>query len=111
MPGMRFERRAAVRLDRLAIMAMLCALAMGSQAQTYGYDSLGRLVSVTYPNGSRVQYAYDKAGNRVSETVTLPAVRSESVPQGEVRVEAASSAPSAGNAGAGDVLAVAAASR
>ncbi len=32
--------------------------------QTYGYDPLGQLTSVTYPDGQVVNYAYDAAGNR-----------------------------------------------
>jgi len=30
----------------------------------YTYDDLGRLVRVQYNDGSGIQYAYDKAGNR-----------------------------------------------
>ena len=33
--------------------------------QTYGYDAVGQLTSVTYANGRVVQYVYDAAGNRV----------------------------------------------
>lgn len=32
---------------------------------TYTYDALYRLISVTYPNGESVTYAYDAMGNRV----------------------------------------------
>lgn len=34
--------------------------------ETYMYDPLGRLTSVTYPDGKAVTYAYDSAGNRTS---------------------------------------------
>jgi YD repeat-containing protein len=33
---------------------------------TYGYDALGRLTSVTFPNDAAIQYSYDAAGNRTS---------------------------------------------
>jgi RHS repeat-associated protein len=36
--------------------------------ETYGYDPLGQLTSVTYPNGRVVAYAYDAAGNRTQVT-------------------------------------------
>jgi RHS repeat-associated protein len=36
--------------------------------ETYGYDPLGQLTSVTYPNGRVVTYAYDPAGNRTQVT-------------------------------------------
>jgi RHS repeat-associated protein len=34
----------------------------------YGYDPLGQLTSVTYPDGHVVTYAYDAAGNRMQVT-------------------------------------------
>lgn len=36
--------------------------------ESYGYDDLGRLTSVTYPGGPTVSYSYDPAGNRLTET-------------------------------------------
>jgi YD repeat-containing protein len=39
---------------------------------TYAYDVLGRLQSVTYPNGTTVQYKYDAAGNRMQVTNIPP---------------------------------------
>jgi RHS repeat-associated protein len=36
--------------------------------ETYGYDPLGQLTSVTYPNSRVVNYAYDAAGNRTQVT-------------------------------------------
>jgi RHS repeat-associated protein len=38
---------------------------------TYGYDALYRLVQVTYPDGERVDYAYDRVGNRTAMTSTV----------------------------------------
>ncbi|MGQ9686793.1 MAG: zinc-ribbon domain-containing protein [Thiobacillaceae bacterium] len=49
------------------------------QRTTYGYDALNRLTWATLPDGSRVVYAYDEAGNLISvnagvaqETVVAP---------------------------------------
>ncbi|MFN3806516.1 Ig-like domain-containing protein [Asticcacaulis sp.] len=41
-----------------------------AQSTSYQYDALGRVVQVTFPNGSTVVYAYDSAGNRTQVTRT-----------------------------------------
>lgn len=40
----------------------------GSEPTTYGYDVLGRLDSVSYPDGRVVSYTYDASGNRLNMT-------------------------------------------
>lgn len=40
--------------------------------ESYAYDARGRLISVTYPDGSTIGYAYDAAGNRTSSGKPLP---------------------------------------
>lgn len=52
--------------------ALLSAAASAAAAQTFGYDALGRLVSVTHASGSAA-YAYDDADNRTQLTVVGPA--------------------------------------
>ncbi len=37
---------------------------------TYQYDRINRLTSVTYGDGTRIAYAYDGAGNRLSRTLS-----------------------------------------
>ena len=60
------------RLAGLAAAMVALGVASAAMADTtnYKYDDLGRLVEVDYPDGSRVAYAYDAAGNRVSVTRT-----------------------------------------
>ena len=57
----------------LAVLMVSClsteAMAR-AQSVSYHYDSLGRVVQVTYSNGASVTYAYDKAGNRTQQTST-----------------------------------------
>lgn len=53
----------------VAISAVVASAA--AVAQTYSYDKVGRLTKVVYANGAEVSYVYDKAGNRVTETVKV----------------------------------------
>ncbi len=52
----------------LAVTAFLCSLASPASAgtTTYKYDAQNRLVEVDYPNGSKIIYTYDAAGNCTS---------------------------------------------
>lgn len=56
-----------------------------SGAVTYGYDAIGRLVTITYSNGSSISYTYDKAGNVLSRSVqgaSGPVINSVTVANG-----------------------------
>jgi chitinase len=46
------------------LLLALGALLSGSAVVTYNYDAAGRLMSVTYDDGSTVTYTLDAAGNR-----------------------------------------------
>lgn len=63
------------KLVRAACTASLCLLTFPASAQSvaYDYDAVGRLTSATYADGTVIVYAYDVAGNRTSQTITLPA--------------------------------------
>ena len=45
-------------------------------AETYSYDAVGKLTSVTYDDGSSITYNYDNAGNLIEQAIfiemTLP---------------------------------------
>jgi len=53
----------------LLIVASLQAFAQS--VNNYTYDNLNRLTSVTYSNGTTVNYTYDALGNRLTKTVTV----------------------------------------
>jgi YD repeat-containing protein len=64
----------------LTTLILLTFGAIGGRAgtETYGYDALGRLRSITSPNGSTTTYGIDAAGNRTSVT---PGGVSSNIPQ------------------------------
>ena len=51
-----------------AVVTALALIASGASAgtTTYKYDTLGRVIEVDYPDGSIINYTYDKAGNRTA---------------------------------------------
>ncbi len=48
----------------VAIAIVLAAGAAQAGTTTYKYDVLGRIIEIDYPDGTKVYYAYDSAGNR-----------------------------------------------
>lgn len=59
-----------------ALCGAIIAITLFSQsafAVSYGYDELGRLITVTYDSGRVVDYDYDAAGNRTQHVVTITA--------------------------------------
>lgn len=52
--------------NAIVAIALCGALAVPAAADTvqYTYDALGRLVQVVYPDGTKITYSYDPAGNR-----------------------------------------------
>jgi len=54
-------------------IALLCLQSTDSAAATYTYDSLSRLISVDYGNGTTIDYTYDAAGNRLALTALTDA--------------------------------------
>ena len=66
------------KLDRLksavSVMAIIIAALSASPSfagdTTYKYDALGRVVEVNYPDGTKITYQYDAAGNRTQVVKT-----------------------------------------
>ena len=54
----------------LAFLLAIVAVPSHASGITYTYDALGRLITLTYDNGTKITYAYDAAGNRTTQGVT-----------------------------------------
>ncbi|HYC73828.1 Ig-like domain-containing protein [Brevundimonas sp.] len=66
---MSIRNRATAACVTAAFATLMMASAPTAQeAVQYGYDALGRVVTVTYGNGTVITYAYDPAGNRTEVT-------------------------------------------
>jgi YD repeat-containing protein len=52
------------------IFILLCA--KNGIAQTFNYDNQSRLTSIAFNDGKRIEYTYDKVGNRISEKTISP---------------------------------------
>jgi YD repeat-containing protein len=61
------------------VISLLLITEARAENVTYGYDELGRLIRVTYENGTEITYTYDQVGNRQTKTVQIVA-ESISVP-------------------------------
>ena len=66
----RIVRRSRSRIAIPAAVLTASVLANAAYAASYEYDSLGRVVKVTYDDGSVVTYAYDASGNRITVSAT-----------------------------------------
>ena len=54
----------------LAVLSAFAAVPSHASGITYTYDALGRVITLTYDNGTQITYAYDAAGNRTTQGVT-----------------------------------------
>lgn len=74
----------------IAALALL-GLSTGAAAQTYDYDTSGRLVRATYADGTQLTYTYDEADNLVRAATSVvamppPAIAAIRSAPGEVAV-------------------------
>ncbi len=61
--------KAVVATGKVVLTGIICAGLVWSASAyagntTYQYDSLGRVIKVTYPDSKQICYTYDSAGNR-----------------------------------------------
>ena len=60
-----------IYLSPLVLAFLLVFHITSAYAETYTYDTVGRLTSVTYDDGSSITYNYDNAGNILKETIFI----------------------------------------
>ena len=51
---------------------LLILIATIANAQTFTYDNQSKLTTIDYADGKRIEYGYDKLGNRISEKIISP---------------------------------------
>ena len=61
---MKNDKVILIKLMMTALLGLLLAMPLSSQAETYSYDDQGRLTKVTYADNSSITYSYDNMGNR-----------------------------------------------
>ena len=54
------------------VLFLALASTLTAQKVNYAYDSAGRLTEAVYPNGTRMSYTYDPAGNIIRHLVVAP---------------------------------------
>ena len=70
----------AMTRARASVLLWVLCLAAGHAASVqYAYDSLNRLARVTYADGTIIAYAYDAAGNRLSQVISNPAITQQTL--------------------------------
>ncbi len=55
----------------IAYILMLLLFAWEASAESYQYDDVGRLLGVTYEDGSSIAYTYDNAGNILQRQIAV----------------------------------------
>jgi uncharacterized protein (TIGR03437 family) len=73
---------------RILLFALASLLPLSATVR-YTYDEAGRLIAVTYGNGSTLAYTYDNAGNvlsRSARSATGPAINSVAVANGGLEI-------------------------
>lgn len=71
----------------VVFLLTLIVVVLPASAAVYTYDALNRLTSVTYKNGQRIIYSYDRAGNVINVKYVvldaIPPIVSTSEPAGD----------------------------
>src|SRR5260370_20045890 len=64
----------AMRQWLAGLVGLLLVNAVHAAEIRYSYDSLNRLTRASYADGTTIAYAYDSAGNRLSQVIANPAI-------------------------------------
>src|SRR3972149_567615 len=62
-------RRSLFLIFIILFIFFTSVIASYGESATYVYDELNRLIQIRYGDGTVINYSYDKAGNRVSESI------------------------------------------
>jgi YD repeat-containing protein len=81
LQSMRSHYIKPITLVTLLVILFLANLSMAANV-TYTYDNLNRLIKVDYGNGKTEEFAYDAAGNRLSQNIVTETVSTPTTPSG-----------------------------
>ncbi|MGA1867045.1 MAG: hypothetical protein ACMUJM_00710 [bacterium] len=99
---MYFKRKLFITFSFLLFLFIISPSFAGSL--NYQYDALNRLTRIGYPNGTIIEYAYDKVGNRLTKTFIVLNMSDQIIQSGTYTANSFTIGPNVTIAGGAEVI-------